>query len=123
MTSLNTPARRAATGAGDQSQPPATLTALCVTQITSWGIAYHACPVHNPQVTAATGWPTSRTTAAFSLGLVISAPAGIPVGRTLNHRGPRTVMTVTQALGISEQDWAHARDLVPDRGATAVRDQ
>ncbi|MGW3267569.1 MFS transporter [Streptomyces sp. NPDC001056] len=92
-------ARRAATGTKGRSRPGAALPALCITQITSWGIVYYAFPVLNPQITAATGWPTSLTTAAFSLGLVISALAGIRVGRILDHRGPRSVMTTGSVLG------------------------
>ncbi len=53
----------------------------------------------NPQITSATGWPAGATTAAFSLGLVASAFAGIRVGRILDHRGPRTVMTAGSILG------------------------
>ncbi|MFF7135408.1 MFS transporter [Streptomyces sp. NPDC008196] len=99
MTDLNTPARGAATGTGDRSRPRAALPALCVTQIVSWGIVYYAFPVLNPQITAATGWPAGATTAAFSLGLVVSALAGIRVGRILDRRGPRVVMTAGSVLG------------------------
>nr|WP_225634637.1 MFS transporter [Streptomyces solaniscabiei] len=90
----------AATGTGDRSRPRAALPALCLTQIVSWGIVYYAFPVLNPQITAATGWPTGATTAAFSLGLVVSALAGIRVGRILDQRGPRTVMTTGSVLGV-----------------------
>ncbi|MDH6493968.1 MFS transporter [Streptomyces sp. SAI-149] len=100
MTDLNTPARGAATGTGDRSRPRAALPALCVTQIVSWGIVYYAFPVLNPQITAATGWPAGATTAAFSLGLVVSALAGIRVGRILDRRGPRAVMTAGSVLGV-----------------------
>ncbi|MFC8589080.1 MFS transporter, partial [Streptomyces sp. NPDC057217] len=89
-----------ATGTGDRSRPRAALPALCATQIVSWGIVYYAFPVLNPQITAATGWPAGATTAAFSLGLVVSALAGIRVGRILDRRGPRTVMTVGSVLGV-----------------------
>ncbi|MDK1349157.1 MFS transporter [Streptomyces sp. 378] len=99
MTDLNTPSRGAATGTGDRSRPRAVLPALCATQIVSWGIVYYAFPVLNPQITAATGWPAGATTAAFSLALVISALAGIRVGRILDQRGPRAVMTVGSVLG------------------------
>ncbi|MEU0896614.1 MFS transporter [Streptomyces massasporeus] len=44
--------------------------------------------------------PAGATTAAFSLGLVVSAIAGIHVGRILDRRGPRTVMTAGSALGV-----------------------
>ena len=65
----------------------------------SWGIVYYAFPVLNPQITAATGWSAGATAAAFSLGLVVSALAGIRVGRILDRRGPRIVMTVGSVLG------------------------
>ncbi|MCX4480180.1 MFS transporter [Streptomyces cellulosae] len=100
MSDLDTPARGAATGTGERSRPHAVLPALCVTQIVSWGILYYAFPVLNPQITAATGWPVQATTAAFSLALVVSALAGIRVGRILDRRGPRAVMTIGSTLGV-----------------------
>ncbi|MEV4445595.1 MULTISPECIES: MFS transporter [Streptomyces] len=90
----------AVTGTGDRSRPPAALPALCATQITSWGIVYYAFPVLNPQITAATGWSTTATTAAFSGALLVSAFTGIPVGRILDRRGPRAVMTTGSVLGV-----------------------
>ncbi|MGM9348276.1 MFS transporter [Streptomyces salinarius] len=99
MTDLST-RDGAATGAGDRSRPRAALPALCATQIVSWGIVYYAFPVLNPQITAATGWPAGATTAAFSLALVVSALAGIRVGRILDQRGPRGVMTAGSMLGV-----------------------
>ena len=81
------------------SRPAAALPALCITQITSWGILYYAFPVLVPSIAADTGWSTTTITAAFSLGLIVSAPAGIPVGRILDDRGPRSVMTVGAVAG------------------------
>ncbi|MFJ8562435.1 MFS transporter [Streptomyces microflavus] len=101
MTGLSTPERGAVTGTGVRSRPRAVLPALCATQIISWGIVYYAFPVLNPQITTATDWPAGTTTAAFSLGLVVSALAGIRVGRILDHRGPRAVMTAGSALGVT----------------------
>lgn len=98
MTDLGT-VRGAATRTGGRSRPHAALPALCATQIVSWGIVYYAFPVLNPQITHATGWPTGATTAAFSLGLVVSALAGIRVGRILDQRGPRAVMTAGSMCG------------------------
>ncbi|QHY96846.1 Major Facilitator Superfamily protein [Streptomyces sp. S4.7] len=98
MTELHT--RGAATGTGDRSRPRAVLPALCATQITSWGIIFYAFPVLNPAITADTGWPPGATTGAFSLALLISAFAGIRVGRIIDHRGPRTVMTTGSVLGV-----------------------
>ncbi|MEU3743995.1 MULTISPECIES: MFS transporter [Streptomyces] len=99
MTDLDTRTDGAATGTGDRSRPRAVLPALCATQITGWGIVYYAFPVLNPQITAATGWPAGATMAAFSLALVVSGIAGIRVGRIIDHRGPRTVMTAGSAAG------------------------
>ncbi|WP_318217352.1 MFS transporter [Streptomyces sp. SCL15-6] len=100
MTDLRTRGGGAATGTGDRSRPRAALPALCGTQIVSWGIVYYAFPVLNPQITSATGWPAGATTAAFSLGLIVSALAGIRVGRILDRRGPRGVMTAGSVLGV-----------------------
>ncbi|MGW7329120.1 MFS transporter, partial [Streptomyces sp. NPDC054840] len=77
----------------------AVLPALCATQITSWGIVYYAFPVLLPRLTADTGWSTNAATAAFSLALLVSAVAGIPIGRILDRQGPRAVMTVGSTLG------------------------
>lgn len=98
MTNLQTSG--AATGAGDRSRPRAALPALCVTQITSWGIVYYAFPVLDTRITEDTGWSTTATTGAFSAALIISALAGIPVGRILDRRGPRAVMTTGSLLGV-----------------------
>lgn len=100
MTDPDTREGGVATGTGERSRPRAALPALCATQITGWGVVFYAFPVLNPQITAATGWPAGATTAAFSLALVVSALAGIRVGRILDRRGPRTVMTVGSVLGV-----------------------
>jgi MFS family permease len=73
---------------------------LCATQITSWGIVYYAFPVLNPQITVDAGWPAGATTAAFSGALLVSAIAGIRVGRIIDRHGPRTVMTAGSVLGV-----------------------
>ncbi|GAB2591613.1 MFS transporter [Streptomyces capparidis] len=97
MTGSATPAGGNATGTANRSRPRAALPALCLTQITGWGIVYYAFPVLNPRITADTGWPTSATTGAFSAALLLSALAGIGIGRILDRRGPRAVMTAGSA--------------------------
>ncbi|MFF5785532.1 MFS transporter [Streptomyces sp. NPDC012693] len=99
MADLHT--RGAATGTGDRSRPRAVLPALCATQITGWGTVHYAFPVLNPQITADSGWSAGATTAAFSLALVLSGIAGLRVGRIIDHRGPRTVMTAGSAVGVA----------------------
>lgn len=98
MTNLR--AGEAVTGTGDRSRPRAALPALCATQITSWGIVYYAFPVLSPQITAATGWSATSTAAAFSGALLVSALTGIPIGRIIDRRGPRAVMTTGSILGV-----------------------
>ncbi|MEV7145108.1 MFS transporter [Streptomyces sp. NPDC093084] len=84
-----------------RSRPRAALPALCATQITSWGVVYYAFPVLNARITTDTGWSTTATTGAFSLALVVSALAGIPVGRILDRHGPHAVMTSGSLLAVA----------------------
>jgi len=76
------------------------LVALCVTEITSWGALYYAFPVMVSTVSGDTGWSTSVLMGAFSTGAVTAALAGIVVGRLIDARGPRAVMTTGSALGV-----------------------
>ncbi|MFF8845023.1 MFS transporter [Streptomyces sp. NPDC015127] len=74
---------------------------MCATQITSWGVLYYAFPVLVPAVTADTGWTPAATTGAFSAALLVSAVAGVPIGRVLDARGPRAVMTGGSVLAVA----------------------
>lgn len=74
------------------------LTGLCVTEIVSWGVLYYAFPVLASSIRADTGWSPSLTTAAFSGALVVAALVGIPIGRLLDHHGPRVIMTAGSVL-------------------------
>jgi MFS family permease len=86
-------------GADVLRRPPRrVLAALCITEVVSWGSLYYAFPVALSAITTDTGWSASATTAAFSAGLVVSALAGIPVGRWLDRVGPRWVMTAGSLL-------------------------
>lgn len=71
---------------------------LCVTETTSWGILYYAFPVLAVRISADTGWSLTRLTAAFSLGLVVSAVLGVGIGRWLERHGPRWLMTGGSAV-------------------------
>jgi MFS family permease len=78
----------------------ATLAALCLTEVTSWGVLYYAFPVLAGTITADTGWPRGAVTAAFSASLVVSAVTGVGVGRVLDRCGPRPVMTLGSVVGV-----------------------
>lgn len=93
-------AAHAATSATASVRPAlrTVLAALCLTEIVSWGVLYYAFPVLAPGIVADTGWSLTAVSAAFSAGLVTSALVGIPVGRVLDHSGPRVVMTAGSVL-------------------------
>jgi MFS family permease len=76
------------------------LAVLCVTEITSWGVLYYAFPVLAPAMVADTGWSPATVTAAFSLGLIVSALVGIPAGRWLDRFGPRLLMTAGSVIAV-----------------------
>jgi MFS family permease len=97
----------AAPGAGQQDPAPPgspalrrALVGLCVTEITSWGVLFYAFPVLLVALTDDTGWSTASVTTAFSVGLVVSALAGVPVGRLLDRHGPRPVMTAGSVAAV-----------------------
>ncbi|GAB2985650.1 MFS transporter [Amycolatopsis acidiphila] len=76
------------------------LAALCVTEITSWGVLYYAFPVLAGEITHTTGWSAATVTAGFSVGQLTAALAGIPIGRWLDRRGPRWLMTGGSVLAV-----------------------
>jgi MFS family permease len=84
---------------GDDRQLRRALIALCITEITSWGTLYYSLPAMVTPLSHSTGWPDSAVMGAFSAGLLVSALAGIPVGRLLDRLGPRPVMTVGSVAG------------------------
>lgn len=76
------------------------LVVLCLTEITSWGILFYAFPVLAGEISSTTGWSLPVVTGAFSVGLVCSALTGLVVGRILDRRGPRAVMTTGSVLAV-----------------------
>ncbi|WP_245623233.1 MFS transporter [Spirillospora albida] len=91
------PAGSASAGARASRVP---LVALCVTEITSWGVLYYAFPVLAPVIGRETGWSAGATTAGFSAALVVAALGGVPLGRVLDRRGPRLPMTAGSMLAV-----------------------
>lgn len=75
------------------------LAALSVGQVIGWGAMYYALIIASPVIADDTGWPLTAVTLTFSLGLVMSALAGILVGKWLDEHGPRTIMTIGSAVG------------------------
>jgi MFS family permease len=77
------------------------LIALCVTEVTSWGVLYYAFPVMLVAVCRSTGWSTAAAMGAFSTGAVTSALTGVITGRLIDRHGPRPVMTLGSVLGVA----------------------
>jgi MFS family permease len=73
---------------------------LGITETASWGIVYYAYSVLVVPMQEELGWSRSEVTGAFSLGLVVAALAALPVGRWIDRRGARALMTFGSALSV-----------------------
>lgn len=76
------------------------VTALAVTEITSWGALYYAFTVFLTPMHAELGWSDASMAGAFSLALVLAGVVGIPLGRWLDRHGPRLVMITGACLAV-----------------------
>jgi MFS family permease len=83
-----------------EGAPRGGLTALCITQTISWGVLYYALLAAVRPISDDTGWDPALITGAFSAGLVVSAVAGIAVGRILDSTGPRNLMIGGSLVGV-----------------------
>jgi sugar phosphate permease len=75
--------------------------ALSVTETVSWGILYYAFAVFLIPMQRELGFSTAQLTGAYSLALLVSAIAGIAVGRYLDRRSPRGLMTAGSIAGVA----------------------
>jgi MFS family permease len=67
---------------------------LGVTELASWGVLVYAFSVLVVPMRAELGWSMAELNAAYATGVVISGLLAIPVGRLLQARGARGVMTI-----------------------------
>jgi MFS family permease len=74
------------------------VTVLGVSQVVSWGCLYYGFAALQSSIVHDTGWSAAAVTGAFSASLLVSGVVGLWVGRHLDARGPRAVMTLA-ALG------------------------
>lgn len=74
------------------------LLSLSVAQAISWGILYYAFTVFLDPMRAELGWSVAEITGAYSLALLLTGLAAIPVGRWLDRRGPRLLMVTGSVL-------------------------
>ena len=74
--------------------------ALSITETVSWGVLYYAFSVFLLPMRRELGVSIAELTGAFSLALLISGVAGIGVGRYLDDRSPRGLMTAGSIAGV-----------------------
>ncbi|GIV96281.1 MAG: hypothetical protein KatS3mg057_0938 [Herpetosiphonaceae bacterium] len=95
--------------------------ALSITELTSWGILYYAFAVVLVPLEQELGWSRAETTGAFSLALLLSGIAAVPIGRWIDRYGSRGVMTLGSLAGVLlVYAWSRVERLV-DRGEPAAR--
>jgi MFS family permease len=83
-----------------------------VTETVTWGIIYYGFPVFLRPMEQDLGASRVAVTAAFSIGLGTSALASISVGRWLDRRGPRVLMTAGSCLAtLLTFAWARVQSL------------
>jgi MFS family permease len=74
---------------------------LALTETVSWGILYYAFSVFLVPMRGALGWSEAALTGAYSLALLVSGIAAPFVGRWIDRRGPRALMTAGSLLGVA----------------------
>ena len=66
---------------------------LAVTETVSWGVLYYAFAVFQVPMGAELELSPAQLGGAFSLAVLLTGVAAVPVGRWLDLRGPRGLMT------------------------------
>lgn len=73
---------------------------LSITQLTSWGVLYYGFGVIMPAMQRELGWSRVVLTGGFSLALLISGVAAVPVGHWLDRHGTRALMTAGSVAAV-----------------------
>jgi predicted MFS family arabinose efflux permease len=85
---------------------------LAVTETTSYGVLAYAFGVFLLPMQHDLGWSRTAVTSAYSLAIIVSGVAAIPVGRWLDRHGARALMTAGSAAAtLLVLAWAHVTDL------------
>ncbi|HEV2283404.1 MAG TPA: MFS transporter [bacterium] len=86
---------------------------LCVTETVSWGIVYYGFPVFLQAMERDLAVSRLAVTGALSVALAISALAALPVGRWIDRRGARGLMTAGSCLAfVLLIAWSRVHSLV-----------
>lgn len=84
---------------------------LTATQWLNWGSTYYLLTVLASPITSETGWPRSWLTAGLSGGLLLAAALSPVMGRAVDRRGGRAVLTIGSgalSLGLASLGLAHS---------------
>jgi MFS family permease len=85
---------------------------LGITETISWGVLYYAFAVLLEPMHRELGWSLGQLTGAFSLALLLNGITAIVVGRWLDRRGPRLLMTAGSCAGVLlVLAWSRVADL------------
>ena len=88
------------------------LLAVSCTETISWGVLYYAFTVFLKPMQVSLGWSTAELTGAFSLALLCSGCAALPIGRWLDRHGTRLLMTLGScAAALLVLAWAEVENL------------
>ncbi|HRA48658.1 MAG TPA: MFS transporter, partial [Thermomicrobiales bacterium] len=74
---------------------------LSLTETVSWGVLYYAFSVFLVPMHRELGWSNAQMTGAYSLALLLSGLTAPLVGRWIDQRGSRVLMTGGSALGVT----------------------
>ena len=86
---------------------------LAITETISWGILYYAYAVFQVPMGVELGISPAQTSAAFSLAVLLTGVAGVPIGRWLDRHGARGLMTVgAVASAALVLTWAHVQSVL-----------
>jgi MFS family permease len=75
------------------------LIGLSTAETFSWGVLYYCFSVFLQPIEMEMGWTRTQVTGAFSLALLVSGLAAVPVGHWLDARGARALMTFGSVAG------------------------
>jgi MFS family permease len=90
----------AAPSGGGRSGPRRLIAGLAVTQTVGYGVLYYAFAVLLTPIADDLHTPAALVTGALTVSIVAAAAAAIPLGRWLDRRGGRGLMTAGSALGV-----------------------
>ncbi|KAB0264390.1 MFS transporter [Microvirga brassicacearum] len=91
--------------------PRAVITTLGITQILAWGSSFYLPAVLAKPIAAETGWSLGWVVGGLSVGLLAAGLVAPKVGRTIDAKGGRPVLTASSILlgaGLGTLAFAHS---------------